>query len=103
MNNYKEMTNTEDELKDYECMICFYKVKESENHIKCYNCNKLFHTECMNNWKQKTGHNFSSCIHCTKDELIKHEYKEVCCVGCWNWMFPKYKKPKCNLVLSSYD
>tara|TARA_B100001093_G_scaffold516804_1_gene596531 strand:- start:1070 stop:1381 length:312 start_codon:yes stop_codon:yes gene_type:complete len=103
MNNYTVMTNKEDELEDSECMICFYKVDTEENYIKCYNCNKLFHKDCMDKWKRKTGHNFSSCIHCTKDELIKHEYQKVCCVGCWNWLFPMHKKKLCNLVLSSYD
>ena len=102
MSNYTVMTNKPDENEDDDCMICFYKVNTEENYVKCYNCNKLFHKECLDRWKQKNNNKSLTCIHCTKDDLILHNYETSCCVGCWNWAFPKKKKDEFTLVLTGY-
>ena len=52
MNNYIKMVK-EDKYIDKECMVCLEEVNTKTDHIKCYNCNKLFHIKCMNEWKQK--------------------------------------------------
>ena len=95
----------EEKYIDKECMICLEEVNIKTDYIKCYNCNKLFHTKCMNNWKQKRKLTYSSCVHCTKDDLIVvvHTFKQECCVGCWNWMFPKQRKKEFSEIMMAYD
>ena len=85
-----------------ECLICFYDVITKENHIKCYNCNKLFHVKCMDTWKDKKNITYSTCVHCTKDDLILHTFNSTCCIGCWNWVFPKKRKKEFTEIIASY-
>ena len=68
-----------------ECMICFYPVDiniELE-YIKCYNCNHLFHKDCIFKWKEKTKCKHCVCIYCSKDDLFHHKVKKNCfyCFG----------------------
>ena len=102
MSNYVKMSK-EDKYIDKECMICLEEVNTKLEYIKCYNCNKLFHMKCMNNWKQKSKLTYSSCVHCTKDDLIVHKFEPNCCVGCWNWIFPKVRRDKFTEVMVAYD
>ena len=104
MNNYTKMNEEENKCIDKECMICFEEVNIKKDYIKCYNCEKLFHTDCMNDWRLRKNSRYSTCcIHCTKDDLIIHNFEPNCCVGCWNWIFPKQRKEKFTEIMRAYD
>ena len=104
MTSYVNM-NKDNKYIDKECMICFEEVDTKIDYIKCYNCNKLFHLKCMNDWKLKRPENqrFSTCVHCTKEDLVVHTFKQQCCIGCWNWMFPKQRKKEFTEIMVAYD
>ena len=51
MNKYTIM-NDEQQIEN-ECVICFEIVNINKTHIKCCNCEKMFHKECMDKWKLK--------------------------------------------------
>ena len=105
MTSYDNM-NKDNKYIDKECMICLEEVNTKINYIKCYNCNKLFHLKCMNDWKKKRpsqNNQFSTCVHCTKDDLVIHSFEENCCVGCWNWVFPKQRKKEFTEVMIAFD
>ena len=53
MDNYTKMNEEENKCIDKECMICFEEVNTKKDYIKCYNCMKLFHVKCMNDWRLK--------------------------------------------------
>ena len=93
MSNYIDINNknTVEERgnRDDECMICFENVNTDLTYIKCYNCYKLFHRHCMDDWKNKKQLSFSVCIHCTKDELLLHETINACC---FKWPTIKSRK-----------
>ena len=38
---------------EYECLICLDEVDDEYTYVKCHNCNKLFHEDCMLTWKYK--------------------------------------------------
>ena len=58
---------------EYECLICLDEVDDEYTYVKCHNCNKLFHEDCMLTWKYKQNKGFSVCVHCTKDDLLLHK------------------------------
>jgi len=101
MTDYISMNNKEGGEK--ECLICLDDVNTEKNHIKCYNCNKLFHVKCMNEWRDKKKLTYSPCVHCTKDDLIVHKFEQKCCIGCWNWIFPKKRKNEFYKIMIAYD
>ena len=80
---------------EYECLICLDEVDDEYTYVKCHNCNKLFHEDCMLTWKYKQKKRFSVCVHCTKDDLLLHKTTVTCCTVC---CFPlSWKKNKSML------
>ena len=80
MNKYTIM-NDEQQIEN-ECVICFEIVNINKTHIKCCNCEKMFHKECMDKWRLKKKE-LCNCPSCTKPDLLLHKYLlnyDLCCI-----------------------
>jgi len=80
MNNYTKMD--EEQPLSNECVICFDPVNINDTHIKCCNCEKIFHKSCMDRWRFKKR-DICICPSCTKNDLLLHRYfftYDICCL-----------------------
>ena len=76
--NYNELLEEEQEILDekYSCSICNNDIK-NENPYFCYECQKIFHIECLKTWdkKRKNLKEKLNCMSCRK-ELPLEEWKQ---------------------------
>ena len=65
--NYNKLPESKQEVLDerYNCVLCINTIK-NENPYFCYNCQKIFHERCLNNWdKECKSHNqLLKCPNC---------------------------------------
>ena len=54
--NYNQLSKSKKEIYDnkYNCPICLTHIK-NENPYFCYKCQKIYHTNCLNDWDKKRG------------------------------------------------
>ena len=78
MKNYEELPEAKKEIlnEKYSCSICFEIIKH-ENPFLCYECQKIFHHECLKQWdeQQEQLDQPLSCPNC-RYELPLEEWKE---------------------------
>ena len=76
--NYEELPEAKKEIlnEKYSCSICFEIIKH-ENPFLCYECQKIFHHECLKQWdeQQEQLDQPLSCPNC-RYELPLEEWKE---------------------------
>ena len=67
--NYKRLSESQQEKLDekYNCILCSMIIK-NENPYLCYQCQKIFHVKCLDNWEKK----------------CKEENKKFLCPNCRN-------------------
>ena len=76
--NYNKLPESKQEVLDerYSCVLCINTIK-NENPYFCYNCQKIFHNKCLNNW----------------DKECKSQYHKLKCPNCRNELpIEKWKK-----------
>ena len=76
--NYKKLSESQQEELDekYNCIICELSIKK-ESPLLCYQCQKIFHKKCLDDWNNKCKNlnvNFN-CPKC-KYELPLNDWKE---------------------------
>ena len=76
--NYKKLSESQQEELDekYNCIICDMNIK-NESPLLCYQCQKIFHKKCLDDWNNKCKNlniNFN-CPKC-KYELPLNNWKE---------------------------
>ena len=76
--NYKKLSESQQEELDekYNCIICDTNIK-NESPLLCYQCQKIFHKKCLDDWNNKCKNlniNFN-CPKC-KYELPLNNWKE---------------------------
>ena len=81
MTSYNKMNDILEPLHN-ECVICFELVNINKTHIKCSNCEKLYHKHCMDKWRFKKRVS-CSCPSCNKNDLLLHRFiysYKFCCL-----------------------
>ena len=68
--NYKRLSESQQDKLDekFNCMLCAMVIK-NENPYLCYQCQKIFHIKCLDNWdkKCKQENKKFSCPNCRND------------------------------------
>ena len=67
--NYKRLSESQQDKLDekFNCLLCSMIIK-NENPYLCYQCQKIFHVKCLDNW----------------DKKCKQENKKIFCPNCRN-------------------
>ena len=77
--NYDKLSESRQEILDekYNCSICYEKIK-NEIPILCYQCQKVFHKNCLKNWNEKCKNlkRKFNCPKCKYEELPFMKWKE---------------------------
>ena len=76
--NYKRLSESQQEKLDekYNCILCSMIIKK-ENPYLCYQCQKIFHIKCLDDWdkKCKEENKAFSCPNC-RNELPKEKWNK---------------------------
>ena len=79
--NYDELSESKQDILDekYNCNICQEIIKGEEQPLFCYQCQKLFHKKCLEDWNNKcTEKNLEfSCPKCKYELPLKDWHKKL--------------------------
>ncbi len=64
MLNKDAFLNSNRDVKEEECPICFDEIEQNVNRLNCPECKKHVHKECMEIWLSRN----SSCVHCRSNK-----------------------------------
>ena len=68
-----------------ECLICFEKIDNKGDYLKCSTCKSIYHVECFSIWDNKTKTKTPICLVCQLANLKIYSTRNRafwCCFPC---------------------